>query len=430
MKHRLIIAAAVALCLSVCGSGWAQPASAPLASAVSAERLSRLHGFIEQATRSGGYLGAVTLIVHRDRIVDLRAHGHRDLARREAMAPDAIFRIYSMSKTVAAIAALMLVEEGRLNLDDPVARHLPEFAALQVLAGGSADAPQLRAPRRPLTLRHLLTHTAGFGTGGEGIEVASELLRRAHPHGAADLRDFASRVARVPLAIDPGSRFRYDGVQIEVLGRVIEVASGVPLAAFLQQRLFGPLKMVDTGFEVPPAQRRRVVDISTMGPQGQLVLAPGPSAANPGAPLNRYPSGAGGLYSTASDFARLCRMLLAQGTLDGVTILGRKTVETMLDNHLWQTDPAGGLPPSRFTLAEGFGLGGSVVVDAAQRGRLTSLGAFGWSGAASTYFTIDPKEQLAAILLMQHLHSEPTGVPDLPKLSNPFYNLVYQALIP
>jgi CubicO group peptidase (beta-lactamase class C family) len=311
-----------------------------------------------------------------------------------------------------------------------VAPHLPEFAGLQVLDGGTADAPQLRAPRRPLTLRHLLTHTAGFGTGGEGIEQASELLRRAHPQGAADLREFASRVARVPLAADPGTRFRYDGVQIEVLGRVIEVAAGMPLAAFLQQRLFGPLKMVDTGFEVPPAQRRRIVDISTMGPRWQLVLAPGISASTPGAPLNRYPSGAGGLYSTAADFARLCRMLLGQGTLDGVTILGRKTVETMLDNHLWQTDPAGGLPPSRFSPSQGFGLGGSVVVDPAQRGRLSSIGAFGWSGAASTYFTVDPKEQLAAILLMQHLPSEQTGVPDLPRLADPFYNLVYQALTP
>ena len=433
----MLLSGAAAACaqpasaLSVQVPAFAVPAGAAADLGFSAERLKRLSIFMQQATNSSGHLGGVTLVLRQGRLVDWQAHGHADLARNRPMTRDAIFRIYSMSKTVVTVAALMLMEEGRLSLDDPISRHLPEFGTVKVLAGGTADAPLLRAPRRPITVQHLLTHTAGFATGGEGIEAASGLLNRADPQGAADLKEFATRVASAPLASDPGERFRYDGVQIEVLGRLIERVSGQPLAEVLRQRIFEPLMMIDTAFQVPMAQRHRVVDISTMGTQGRLVLAAGPSAIDPGVPLRRYASGAGGLYSTAADFARFSQMLLGAGTLDGVTLLGRKTVEMMMTNHLSGLAATSTTPAGRFSAAEGFGLGGSVLLDVAQRGRLGSVGSFGWSGAASTYFSIDPKEQLVAILLLQHLPAEGLGggVADLPKLSAPFYNLVYQALI-
>src|SRR5436309_3277596 len=253
---------------------------------------------MQQATDSAGYLGAVTLVMRHGRVVDWRAYGNRDLARSAPMPRDAIFRIYSMTKTITSIAVLMLMEEGRLGLDDPLARCLPAFTSMQVFAGGRPDAPVLRAARRPITLRHLLTHTAGFATTGVGAVEA------------ADLGDFTERLARVPLATDPGQRFAYDGTATETLARVVEVVSGLPFERFLQQRVFEPLGMRDTGFSVPPAQGARIADLSAIGDDGRLKLADTHSAAQPGEPLNGYPSLAGGLYSTATDYARLCQSLL------------------------------------------------------------------------------------------------------------------------
>jgi CubicO group peptidase (beta-lactamase class C family) len=390
---------------------------------VSAARLQRLHDFMGRATGADGYLGGVTLVARNGRIVDWQAYGHRDLARREPMRRDSIFRIYSMTKTVTSVAVMMLVEEGKLTLDDPLSRHLPGFDAPQVLVGGSVDVPTLRPASRPVTLHDLLTHTAGYPAGLKGDELAVQLLERADPHGAADLRGFAERMRRVPLAADPGTRFGYDGASLELLARVVEVASGQSFERFLRQRIFEPLAMHDTGFSVPAAQRSRVVDLTRMGAAGKLEIADTTSARHPGEPLNAYDSGAGGLYSTAGDYARFAQMLLDGGTLDGHTLLGRKTVELMLRNHLTMLDP----PVTQFSDAEGFGLGGYVVLDPARRGQLGSPGQFGWSGAASTYYTIDPHEHLLAILMLQHLPREDGGR-DLPRISRNFYDLVYQAL--
>lgn len=389
---------------------------------IPAERLQRLDGFLEHATDAQGYLGAVSLIWKDGAIVQSQAYGYRDLARSSPMRKDSIFRIYSITKTVTTVAALMLMEEGKLSLDDPVEKYLPEFAGMQVFAGGSADKPDLRPATTRITLRQLLTHTAGFATAGN--EEATKLLERADLHGSADLAEFSKRLSKVPLAVEPGTRFRYDGTQMEVIARIVEVVSGQRFDDFVQQRILAPLRMGDTGFSVPPAKRDRIVDITTMGADGKLRLDQGPSALHPGEMLNPYPSGAGGLYSTAPDFMRLCRMLLDGGTLEGVTILDHGTVEQMMVNQLTFLDR----PVTQFSDAEGFGLGGSVLLDPAGKGRLGSAGQFGWSGAASTYFSIDPKERMISILLLQHLPNG--GANDLPRIGTPFYNLVHQALTP
>lgn len=389
---------------------------------IPAERLQRLDGFLERATDAQGYLGAVSLVWKDGAIVQSQAYGYRDLARTSPMRKDSIFRIYSMTKTVTTVAALMLVEEGKLELDDPVEKHLPEFSGMRIFAGGSADKPDLRPAIAKITLRQLLTHTAGFATAGN--EEATKLLERADLHGSADLAEFSERLSKVPLAVEPGTRFSYDGTQMEIAARIVEVVSGQRFDDFVQQRIIDPLRMHDTGFSVPAAKRDRIVDITSMGADGKLVLDRGPSALHPGDMLNPYPSGAGGLYSTAADFMRLCRMLLDGGALDGVTILDRKTVEQMMVNQLTFLDR----PVTQFSDAEGFGLGGSVLLDPAGKGRLGPAGQFGWSGAASTYFSIDPKERMISILLLQHL---PNGAAnDLPRIATPFYNLVYQTLTP
>ncbi|TKR31021.1 beta-lactamase family protein [Luteimonas gilva] len=401
------------------------PIAAPASAGFSAQRLESLHRFMGEATDAGGYLGGVTLIVRDGRIVDWRAYGQRDLARKEPMAKDSIFRIYSMTKTVASVAVLTLVEQGKIALEDPVSRYLPELSKMQVLAGGSADAPKLRPAAGPITIRQLLTHTAGFPAGLKGDEAAVKLQERIDPHAAADLRGFVERLSRTPLAADPGKRFGYDGASIEVLARLVEVVVGESFENYLQRRIFDPLKMRDTGFDIPVERRGRIADLTRMGDDGRLAIDPSRSAQYPGERLNAYASGAGGLYSTAGDYARFCQMLLNGGELDGASILGRKTVELMMQNHLTMLDK----PVTQFSDAEGFGLGGYVVIDVAKRGQPGSLGQFGWSGAASTSYTIDPKEKMVAILMLQHLPRE-DGRKDLPRIARNFYGLVYQALTP
>ena len=401
------------------------PAVRPESQGISSARLQRLHDFMRAATSDSGYLGGVTLVARNGRVVDWQAYGHRDLARHEPMRKDAIFRIYSMTKTVTSVAVMMLVEEGKLTLEDPLSRYLPGFAAPQVLIGGSDDAPKLRPADKPVTVHALLTHTAGYPAGLKGDELAVRLMERLDPHGAGDLRGFAERMSHVPLAADPGTRFGYDGASLELLARLVEVVSGQSFATFLQQRIFDPLQMRDTGFSVPSTQRARVVDLTRMGTAGRLELADTVSARHPGEPLNAYTSGAGGLYATASDYARFAQMLLDGGTLDGHTVLGRKTVELMRRNHLTMLDP----PVTQFSDGEGFGLGGYVVIDVARRGQLGSPGQFGWSGAASTSYSIDPREQLVMILMLQHLPRSDVDK-DLPRISRNFYDLVYQALLP
>jgi len=399
------------------------PATAPANEGFSAARLQRLDSFMQSVIDSGDYPGAVTLISRNGRIVDWRTYGHRDLAKQLPMRQDSIFRIYSMTKTVTSVAVLMLMEEGKLGLDDPVARFIPEFAGLEVFSGGTAEQPQTRAPRRPLSIRHLLTHTGGFAVVGAKADEAARLFNRVDVNRLPTLKAYAEYVAQQALATDPGERFAYDGVATEVLSRLVEVVSGMPFDAFLQQRILAPLGMKDTGFSVPAGQRGRVVDMPTTTAEGQLVIAATRDALHPGEMLRPYPSGAGGLYSTAGDYWRFCQMLLNGGSLEGISLLGRKTVDLMMSNHLTQLDPT----VNSFSKAEGFGLGGYVVLDVARRGRLGSVGQFGWSGAGSTYFTIDRQENLIAMLLMQHL---PQGLPkDPPRISARFYNVVYQALV-
>ena len=417
------------IALSALGIAAAQSAGAsalPLAPAdgegFSSQGLQNLDQFVAENTDAHGYLGAVVLVARHGHVVELRAFGRQDLARTIPMKTDSVFRIYSMTKTVATVAVLMLMEEGKLALDDPVAKYVPALARMQVFDGGSADAPRLRPARQPLTIRQLLTHTAGFATVPG--EAATTLLERADLHGAASLTEFADRAARVPLAMEPGARFRYDGTQIEIASRIVEVVSGDSFEHFLASRIFVPLGMRDTGFEVPQDQRHRVVDLSAMGPDGQLTLADESSAVHPGQRLRAYASGAGGLYSTAQDYFRFCQMLLDHGRTGDKRLLSRKTVGLMMQNQLMPLDP----PVTDYSDAEGFGFGGSVLLDPVRRGRSGAPGQFGWSGAASTYYSIDPDEDLIAILLLQHLPHH--GPHELPKLSTRFFNLVHESLNP
>lgn len=391
--------------------------------AASQERLSAaLDPLLAGAVGDDGYLGAVAVVSLNDKVVYHAAVGNADL-QGTPLREDAIFRIYSMTKPIASVAALMLVEEGKLRLDDPVARYLPAFATLERVTG-EGDAMRRVPVLRALTVRHLLTHTAGFATGGDDIRAASALLQAQAPEEANDLAGYADRVARAPLADESGTRFRYDGVNTDVLARVIEVASGQSFACFLQTRIFSPLGMRDTGFEVPVAQRARAMALTQRDARGRRVLADTPSARTPGARLRAYDSGAGGLYSTAADYLRFARMLANGGALGGVRLLATSSVDRMMTDQLARFDPAVAYPEP----GEGFGLGGYVITDPATSARPGSSGQFGWSGAATTYFTIDRQRGLVILLLSQHLPTD--DAPPLPKLATPFYRAVYAAMSP
>lgn len=373
--------AAAALALASCAAATPQPADPGLAP---------VHALVSEAIEARQYLGAVMLLSRDGRVVDWRAWGHRDLARTAPHHPDDIFALYSLTKPIATAAVLILADERRLGLDDRLGRHLPEFGS------------------RAITLRHLLTHTSGLAP------PTAEMER------APDLRAYATLAAAVPPSHPPGTRFQYLPVNTELASRVVEVASGRPFDQFLQKSIFEPLGMRDTGFEVPPAQRHRLATLTSTDAAGRLIQHPAIDARFRGDRVRRYNSGAAGLYSTVGDYVRFCHMLAAGGELDGRRILSLASVEAMFTNQLTMLDP----PVSQY--GEGFGLGGFVNLDDPKRARPGSAGGFGWSGASSTYFTIDPSRRLVAILFLQHV---PQGLPNDPgKLSFRFYNLVYQWL--
>lgn len=393
------------------------PAAAGAATPILQDRLAEVGSFLNAATRRRQYLGVAALVLQDGKEVLRAAYGWRDLARTERMQADDIFRIYSMTKAVTAAAVLMLAEEGKLRLDDPVEKYLPEFAQPQVFVG-SVDAPATRPARTSITIRALLSHTAGFASG---YARHTEVARRFNGAGlerAPDLAEFAARAARVPLAADPGTQFHYDGVPSEVAARIVEVVSGQRFDRFLQKRIFDPLRMTDTGFEVAPAKRGRIAQVTTSSPGGELAPVPPDETVTPGARLHPYLCASGGLYSTAPDYARFAGMLLNEGELDGVRVLAPASVREMMRNQLAHLDP----PTNEFSSTDGFGLGGAVVLDAAP----AMAGAFHWGGAAGTHYLIDRRRGLVLVLMTQYVR--PNLPADPPDLADGFYSRVYRAL--
>jgi CubicO group peptidase (beta-lactamase class C family) len=288
-----------------------------------------------------------------------------------------------------------------------VEKYLPALKDRQVLTGGTADAPLLVPAVRKITIHDLLTHTAGYYYDAEwsaDSPVARELLARARIWDATDLDDFVNRVAKVPLHEQPGTRFRY-GISIDLLGAIVEKASGQRFDDYLQQRIFGPLGMRDTAFYVPPEKAGRLARVHSPGPDGRLTVLP-PDVRTPPGPGRGLLSGGGGLFSTAPDYLRFAQMLLNGGRLDGVRILSRKSVELMRANHLVSlADPHPFHQPD-----QGFGLGVRMITDLGRSTSLGSPGMFGWDGAATTLVYIDPEERMVALLLTQHMPYNEHGI--------------------
>ncbi|WEO94198.1 serine hydrolase domain-containing protein [Streptomyces sp. FXJ1.172] len=366
--------------------------------------LDRLDRYFADHVDAGRLPGFLLALSRGGRVAHLTTYGRRDVAAGLPVAPDTLWRIYSMTKPVTAVAVLLLVEEGRLGLDDPLERHLPEFAGPRVYEGGSGAGVRTRPAAGPVLLRHLLTHTAGLTFGFYHTHPVDALYRASGleysvPPGA-DLAETVEVYARMPLQFEPGTQWNYS-VASNVLGRVIEVVSGQPLDAFFAERILGPLGMTDTGFHIAAEQAPRLAELYRETDEGGIAPVPGlPVRGRP-----RFLSGSGGLVSSAYDFHRFMEMLRRGGELDGVRLLSADGVALMTRNQLpgGATVRAFGAPvhqePGNDGL--GFGLGVSVVVDPSRTLAPSSLGAYGWTGAATTAFWVDPAHELTVQFMTQ-----------------------------
>ncbi len=406
--------------------GKSQGASADAATAgLDQARLSRIDGWMEALVADGTLAGLSVAIVRRGLIAYRRCAGFADRERGTAWASDTIVRIYSMTKPLVSVAIMMLYEEGRFQLDDPISRFLPCFAGQRVASGGGGAGLETVPAERDISFRDLLTHTAGLTYGF--IEASPvDALYRAHgiDFQASDssLGELVERAASLPLLAQPGQAWNYS-IATDVLGHLVERISGSALSDFLHARILAPLGMVDTGFHVAPDKLGRFA-ASYVRRHGQLSLYDDPGRSRFASPTPLC-SGGGGLCSTEGDYLRFCRMMLNRGELDGVRLLGRKTVALMTSNHL-RGDMAD-MGQRRFSESSyegiGFGLGFSVMLDPARAQVLGTPGEYAWGGAASTAFWIDPAEQMIVILLTQFLPSSAL------QIRRELRVLTYQALI-
>jgi CubicO group peptidase (beta-lactamase class C family) len=382
------------------------------------QRLARVDRFFaDQYIRPGKLAGALVQVWRRGELALNCVQGQADRERAAPLSEGSIFRIYSMTKPITAVALMMLFEQGLVALDDPVARYIPSWADLQVYAGGELGAFKTRAPARPMQIIDLLRHTSGLTYGFQHqtpVDAAYRKLKLGDVALSGTLDEMIAALAGLPLDFSPGQAWNYS-VATDVLGYLVGQISGMPFPAFLQQRIFDPLGMVDTGFHVPPAKAGRLAACYAVGQLGRAVAA-GSSLSlqdDPRASSFLQPpaffSGGGGLVSTAADYLRFARMLLGGGTLDGVRLLGRKTVELMAANHLPGGADLPQLSRSMFSEAAysgvGFGLGMACTLAPAETLTHGSPGDFFWGGAASTFFVVDPHEDMVILLLTQLLPS-------------------------
>jgi CubicO group peptidase (beta-lactamase class C family) len=371
------------------------------------DRLGRIAGWMDRYVEGGRLPGMLTLVMRGGEIAWLRASGFADLERRRPLREDTLFRIYSMTKPLTSVAVMMLYERGLFQLDDPIMRFLPAFRDMRVFTDGSTAKWDSVPAQRDITFRDLLTHTSGLTYGFMDAHPVDALYRARgidFSTSDEDLDVVVDRLAGLPLLSQPGQRWNYS-VATDVLGRLVAVISGRPFDAFMREEVLSPLGMGDTDFVVPQDHLHRFAANYVPGEGGRLVLADDPSDSRFSRP--RMASGGGGLVSTAADYLRFCRLLLNRGELNGVRLLGRKTVDMMLANHL--PGDIADMGKSRFSestyVGIGFGLGFSVMLDPAKAQILGTPGEVAWGGAASTAFWVDPSEDMAVLLLTQLMPS-------------------------
>ena len=398
---------------------------------LSAERLEHIsstaQGFIDRKQLAG----AMTVVARRGKVAHFEAYGMMDLEANKPMQKDTIFRIYSMTKPIAAVGVMMLCEEGKLTLDAPAATYLPELGGLHVAQDAEAGVFTPVEVEREMTVQDLLQHTAGLPGAARymaGVTVVDKLYRKAGLHRLheCNLQELVQRLGKSPLLYQPGTKWHYS-IAADVLGRLIEVASGQSFDQFLAERIFQPLGMTDTGFYVPPEKINRLAGIYGTKPPGGLQAIDAPEGGTGHISKTsfikkpRFLSAGGGLVSTGADFVRFCLMLLGKGTLNGKRLIGAESVELMTRNHLPQhLIPLDKKPEVRYS-GLGFGLGVSVRVQRTEWVPASQIGEYGWIGGTSTEFWISPRDQLVAITLAQHI--------PFSALSHTIKPLIYTAIV-
>jgi CubicO group peptidase (beta-lactamase class C family) len=367
------------------------PFAAPEDIGLSSVRLARLGTVMRGEIERGRLPGAVVLIARRGRLGYFESFGRRDPAGGAPMTKDAIFRIYSMTKPITSVAAMMLWEEGRFLLSDPIGQYLPELSDLDVAMERGADIERVPA-QRAITVQDLLRHTSGLTYEFRGPGAVQKMYMSAKVFSRA--QSSAEQVATLgtlPLLHQPGTRWEYSR-STDVVGRLVEVLSGMPLSAFFERQILAPLGMVDTAFHVPPRHHSRLAEAFAQDPDSGAAVRLLEVRDAP-----RFESGGGGLVSTAGDYARFLQMLLNGGTLDGTRLLSRKTIELMTADHLGPITGA----PDLLLPGHGFGLGFAVRLQAGIAQVPGSIGQYFWGGLAGTTFWVDPAEQLFALMLVQ-----------------------------
>lgn len=385
------------------------PLVAPEQVGLSAARLARIGQWMKGWVDSGRLPGMVTCVMRKGELAFAEAYGKADVERNKAVRPDTIFRIYSMTKPLTSTAIMMLYEEGRFQLDDPISRFLPAFRNMRVFAGGSRGKIESVPAEREITFRDLLTHTSGLTYGFMESNPVDALYRAKDgvdfQTAETSLAAVVDKLATFPLIAQPGKAWNYS-VSTDVLGRLVEVIAGEPFEKYLVDKVVKPLGMVDTDFHVPSDKHDRFAANYQASPDGKLALIDDPAKSRYLKP-RKVNSGGGGLVSTAADYLRFCKFMLNKGELDGVRLLGRKTVELMTMNHLNGDMADMGTP--RFSESTyngiGFGLGFSVMIDPAKAHIVGTPGEYAWGGAASTAFWCDPAEDMAVVLLTQLMPS-------------------------
>lgn len=384
---------------------------------MSSERLSRVSSAMQKLVDDGKLAGIVTMVARHGKIVHFETFGYQEISPEIQMLKDSIFRIYSMSKPITGVALMMLYEEGKFRLSDPVAKYIPEFKGLKVASGEGKDGPIVEKANHPMTIRELMTHTAGLTYGIFSKSQVDEMYVKAgvlNPNQT--LKDMINKLSKIPLRQQPGSLWHYS-VAVDVQGYLVEVLSGKPFDVFLKERLFDPLRMKDTGFHVPEDKAGRFAQVYSYDKERTLITQEGFGGANNYLKPATFLSGGGGLVSTAMDYMRFCQMLLNGGELDGVRILSPLTVDLMHRNHL-PKDMVEMAPGS----GTGFGLDFAVILDPVEANTI-SKGEYYWGGALGTWFWIDPVEDLIFVGMIQQFGM---GRPDVRSLTR---QLTYQAIV-
>jgi CubicO group peptidase (beta-lactamase class C family) len=403
------------------------PLARPERAGVSSERLARLTARMQEFEKDERISGVVTLVSRRGQLIHSDALGWQDVEAQTPMRRDTLFRIASMTKPITSVAVLMLVEEGKIGLEESVEPWLPELASPRVLRDPGGSLARTTPAPRGITVRDLLTHRSGLAYAFTSTGPLSKALAAGGLLGSSSTispDEWMKRLGKLPLAYAPGTRWHY-GLSTDVLGVLVERVARVPLAEFLRTRIFEPLGMRDTGFEVPPEKLDRLATLYAVDPKtGQVTVMDRPPASSL-AKAPAFAAGGGGLVSTADDYVRFGRMLLGKGALDGVRLLSPRMVERMTTDHLTPEQRKVQFLGRDFWAGQGFGLGVSVVDDPTRAigSELVSKGTHGWGGAHGTWYFVDPEQELVAVMMIQ-LFGGGRLVPMIPA----FESAVYQAL--